>query len=180
MGMTELIATGSARIDSLDAYVHRADGEDSVSTRLEHLEGWGWRVLHAVTIGRRGTDYLDHLLIGPGGVFAISTKDHGGSKVSVSQEAIFVNDNQTDHLETTYSKGHRVAEVLKRETPWTVPVTPTVVVISDTYVVKRLPKDVLVIRRSDAPNYFQRMPRVYADEVVDWLYDTASESATWK
>ena len=178
--MTELLTTGSPRAESLDAYVHRNDGEESVSARLEHLEGWGWRVLHSLRVGRRGTDVVDHLLIGPGGVFSLATKDHTGSKVSVRDSGIIVNDKETDHLDAARLQAERVSAVLTRETPWPVAVKPTVVIMADTYVVKRLPQDVLVIRRCDAPNYFQRMPHIYCEEIVDWIYDTACEPTTWK
>jgi hypothetical protein len=43
-----------------------AVGEEAVAKRLEGF-GAGWRVLHSVPVGKRGSD-IDHLVIGPGGV----------------------------------------------------------------------------------------------------------------
>ena len=156
-----------------------ADDDESVGLRLAQLEGWGWRTLHSVSVGRRSSDIIDHLLIGPGGVFAINTKDHSNAKVWVSDGVIFVDGEETPHLRIARYEGGRVSEVLTRETPWTVPATPVVVVISDTYVVKRLPEDVVVLRRCDVPNYFKGLPRIFCEEYADWIFDTARKSTTW-
>jgi len=47
-------------------------------------------VLHAVPIGGRGSD-IDHVLIGPGGVFVLNTKTHPGGKIWAGRNAIRVN-----------------------------------------------------------------------------------------
>jgi hypothetical protein len=48
-------------------------GELVVGAVLESLDGW--RVLHDVSLGRGN---IDHVLIGPGGIFAVETKSHPG------------------------------------------------------------------------------------------------------
>jgi hypothetical protein len=52
-----------------------ATGEEHVGALLEGLAGDGWRVVHDVTLGRGN---VDHILIGPAGVFTIETKSHPG------------------------------------------------------------------------------------------------------
>lgn len=42
---------------------------------LESLAPQGWRVLHDISFGRGN---VDHVLIGPGGVFTVETKSHAG------------------------------------------------------------------------------------------------------
>jgi hypothetical protein len=44
--------------------------------RLQPLEAAGWSVLHDVVVGTRGN--IDHVAIGPAGLFTIETKSHGG------------------------------------------------------------------------------------------------------
>ncbi|MCE0446144.1 NERD domain-containing protein [Streptomyces tricolor] len=41
---------------------------------LERLASYGWHVLHGVPKSNGGD--IDHLLIGPGGVFSLNTKTH--------------------------------------------------------------------------------------------------------
>jgi hypothetical protein len=42
---------------------------------LAELTAGGWMALHGVSLGRGD---VDHILIGPGGIFTIETKSHGG------------------------------------------------------------------------------------------------------
>jgi hypothetical protein len=52
-----------------------ATGEEQVGALLDELAGRGWRVIHDVNLGRGN---VDHILIGPAGVFTIETKSHPG------------------------------------------------------------------------------------------------------
>jgi hypothetical protein len=52
-----------------------AEGERKVGAVLEGL-GPGWHVLHDVSLGRGN---IDHVLVGPAGVFTIETKSHRGN-----------------------------------------------------------------------------------------------------
>jgi hypothetical protein len=57
-----------------------AKAEESIGSRLDKLVEHGWHVLHAVPIGSKGSD-IDHLLIGPGGVWTVNTKNHPGKRI---------------------------------------------------------------------------------------------------
>jgi Nuclease-related domain len=59
----------------LDRHDRGATGEEQVGGLLDRLAGKGWRVIHDVSLGRGN---VDHILIGPGGVFTIETKSHPG------------------------------------------------------------------------------------------------------
>ena len=59
-------------------------GEIEVGVLLGAL-GPDWMVRHAVPIGQ-GTADVDHLVIGPGGVFALNTKHSAGSGVWKAHE----------------------------------------------------------------------------------------------
>ena len=50
-------------------------GEEQVGGLLDELAGCGWRVIHDATLGRGN---VDHILIGPAGVFTVETKSHPG------------------------------------------------------------------------------------------------------
>lgn len=58
-----------------------ADGEREVGRVLAGLESEGWLALHDVSLGRGN---VDHVLVGPGGIFAIETKSHPG-KIGVDR-----------------------------------------------------------------------------------------------
>lgn len=52
-----------------------AAGEEHVGGLLETLSDDGWAVIHDATLGRGN---VDHILIGPAGVFTVETKSHPG------------------------------------------------------------------------------------------------------
>jgi hypothetical protein len=52
-----------------------ASGEEQVGALLDDLGERGWRVIHDATFGHGN---VDHILIGPPGVFTIETKSHPG------------------------------------------------------------------------------------------------------
>jgi hypothetical protein len=59
------------------AWRRGAAGERRTARLLSHLEGYGWAVLHDLAVpGSRAN--LDHLVIGPGGVFVIDSKQYRG------------------------------------------------------------------------------------------------------
>jgi Nuclease-related domain len=52
-----------------------AAGEEHVGSLLEELADGDWRVIHDASLGRGN---VDHILIGPPGVFTVETKSHPG------------------------------------------------------------------------------------------------------
>jgi hypothetical protein len=53
-----------------------ATGEEQVGGLLDQLEGEEWRVMHDVSLGGHGN--VDHVIVGPAGVFTVETKSHPG------------------------------------------------------------------------------------------------------
>jgi hypothetical protein len=58
-----------------DRWLRGAEGERAVGAVLAQLEDEGWKALHDISLGRGN---VDHVLIGPGGIFTIETKSHPG------------------------------------------------------------------------------------------------------
>src|ERR1700722_7836399 len=52
-----------------------AQGEEHVGGLLNELTDQGWRVIHDASLGHGN---VDHILVGPAGVFTIETKSHPG------------------------------------------------------------------------------------------------------
>jgi hypothetical protein len=61
--------------DRAGRWLRGADGERAVGAICAELEADGWHAIHDVSLGRGN---VDHILIGPGGIFAIETKSHRG------------------------------------------------------------------------------------------------------
>jgi hypothetical protein len=52
-----------------------ATGEEQVGGLLDQMSQRGWLVIHDATLGRGN---VDHILIGPPGIFTVETKSHPG------------------------------------------------------------------------------------------------------
>jgi Nuclease-related domain len=59
----------------LERHDRGAQGEEHVGQLLNELTASGWRVIHDASFGRGN---IDHILIGPPGVFTVETKSHPG------------------------------------------------------------------------------------------------------
>src|SRR3954464_10379487 len=55
-----------------------AKGQEEVGLELLRLPAGEWLVLHDIPVGHHGAN-IDHLVVGPGGVFSLNTKRLGGA-----------------------------------------------------------------------------------------------------
>jgi hypothetical protein len=107
-------------------------GERAVAEILGELRAKGYRIFHDV---KGADDYnIDHVLIGPGGVFAVETKtvskpEGRDAKVDYSGERILVDGRELerDPLKQSRACADRVREILKSMTGRSVFVRPVVV-----------------------------------------------------
>lgn len=159
-----------------------ADGEESVGARLEKLRTDGWQLLHSVPVGKRDSD-IDHVLIGPGGVFTINTKTHPRANIWVGRTTVMVNGHKQPYLRNSRFEADRAARLLSHAVGWTVEVTPALVFLTDTFIpnvtIKDRPEDVLILDRLDVPRYFRRRSAVLTPTQVEQLFDSARRSTTW-
>lgn len=159
-----------------------AAGEEAVGPRLERLVDRGWWVLHSIPVGERGSD-IDHLLIGPGGVYTVNTKNHPGGRVWVGEHAIRVNGQPTHYLRNSRFEADRVRKALLRHLGEEVPVRAVLVFLTGSLVpqvtIKQMP-DVLVLDRTEVPGVFKRAPRRLSPELIARTYEVARRSSTWR
>lgn len=160
-----------------------ADGEEAVGARLERLTKHGWRVLHSIPVGSRGSD-IDHLVIGKGGVYPVNTKRHPGGTVWVGQHQIRVNGQPTHYLRNSRYEVERVHKTLLAHLGVEVPVRAVLVFLTGTVVpqvtIKQMPDDVLVLDRMDLPGAFKKSPERLDPEIVEQVFQVARRSTTWR
>jgi hypothetical protein len=71
------MALADRRVEPIfSRWLQGAVGEEEVGALLEKLREEGWQAIHDVVVGERGN--VDHILVGPGGIFTIETKSHRG------------------------------------------------------------------------------------------------------
>ncbi len=160
-----------------------AGGEETVGSRLDKLEKHGWHVLHAVPVGDRGSD-IDHVLIGPGGVFTLNTKTHPGGTVWVGRDSVRVNGHRTQYLRNSRHEAARAQELLSAAVGFAVQVRPALVFLTGSLfpnvTIKKRPEDVLILDRMDIPGVFKRATRRLTPDQVELVYEQARKSTTWR
>lgn len=159
-----------------------ADGEETVGARLEKLTDRGWYVLHSVPVGKGKSD-IDHVLIGPGGVYTINTKKHPGKSVWVGRHAVLVDGHKTDYLRNSRFEAERASRLLAERLGYAVPVAAVLVILTGTLIpsitYKQQPDDVHVLDWMDVPRVFKRAQQRLTPDEVARIYAVARRSTTW-
>ncbi len=110
-------------------------GERIVAEHLEPLKGQGWRILHDLPFQNNGTKFnLDHIAIGPQGVFAVETKTRrkGNARPGFDDHKVFFDGrdlewpwgNDNHGLEQAERNAIELAKIIKEETGERVHVSP--------------------------------------------------------
>ncbi|MGX1224531.1 hypothetical protein RKD42_005790 [Streptomyces ambofaciens] len=106
-------------------------GERRVGAELNRLASRGWRVLHSIPLANNVD--VDHLLIGPGGVFSINTKHHRNRAVWVGDDAVKVDHGRpAPYARKSRAEARRVVRVLEHYCGFPVPVEPVLVFVGVT------------------------------------------------
>lgn len=165
------------------AYRVGANGEETVGARLEKLEKHGWHVVHSIPVGKGDSD-IDHLLIGPGGVYTVNTKTHPNKQVWVGQHVIKVNGHNTRYLPIARYEAERARKLLTEAVGWEVHVKAVLVILTGTVIpqvtIKQMHEDVAVLDRMDIPRIFKRADKKLAQEQVGELFAHARRSTLWR
>lgn len=160
------------------AYRLGAVGEETVGNRLARLDRSSWLVLHDIVVNEKGTN-IDHLVIGPPGVFSLNTKHHPKSKVVVTERSFRINGYRENYLPVAVGEAKKVSRLLESTAGFAVSMTAVIVVMGAQLEVRSTPPDVSVVRRKDLPKWFLRLPARLADEEMRTLMQMAGRPSTW-
>jgi hypothetical protein len=151
------------------------EGERRVAAVLAALPT-GWHVLHSIPLGTRGRD-IDHLLMGPGGVFSINTKNVSGT-ITISGIAAQVDDADSDFAVTSIDEARRASECLSRALRWRVVVAPLVVSVRAP-VVWLPPVRVNLLTLDQLLPWLTQLPPALPSAAADQIYAVARQRHTW-
>ncbi len=153
-------------------------GEREIGARLAHLPD-GWHVFHALPVGSGEAD-LDHLVVGPGGVFVVNTKHHRGARVWVAERAVLVNGAKKPYLRNADLETSRVRGLLAAA-GIEAPVRAVVAMVGAKEVrVQNRPRTVEVVRGETLVRWLTRRPAVLDRSTVDAVVRLVDEPATWR
>ncbi|MFF0073773.1 NERD domain-containing protein [Streptomyces sp. NPDC005494] len=153
-------------------------GERRVGAELKRLTRHGWRVLHSVPLPD-GTE-IGHLLIGPGGVFAVSTEHRPGASVRIGDGTLRIDDGTPQPYELDDRPGTRWARAaLETHCAFDVPVQTVLVFTGVTALeVVATPAGVRVCRERQL-SALAPLTGVLTATQVERVYDVARNGEAW-
>lgn len=168
----------------LRASFRAALGESAVGDMLDQL-GPKWDVLHVVPISTSTDDAeemrIDHLVIGPPGVFALTTENYPGQEVRVTGDAMTIGGQSVDDISSARRLADAAAERLSAASGRTVKVEPIIVVIdSGKLVLREQPVGVTVVTSKNILRELTRIERTLAGSEVAYISDVADRDTTWE
>lgn len=159
-----------------------ADGEEKVAAQLEKVakKDPRWRFLHAIPVGDRGSD-IDHLLIGPGGIFTVNAKNHPGAKIWVGGNTFMVNGHRQPYVRNARYEAERVSKLLTAACGFPVQVHGLIVTVNaQDVVVKTEPDGVNVTWRNNLVKWLLRHGDIHGSDTLDAIFEAARRSTTWR
>ena len=136
-------------------------------------------MLHGVPLG--GADaHVDHLVIGPGGVFAVSARNYSDQSVWVARGADAAPTGRRNHIRNSEFEIGRVEHLLGAAVGSPVHTTGVIVVVDPRSVpVPAPPRDVVVVSGSGLVPWLLHRPAVLAPADVARLVAAAGKPTTW-
>jgi Nuclease-related domain len=141
--------------------------------RLPH----GWHLINDIPVGDRGAN-IDHVIVGPTGVFSVNAKNLAG-KVWVSPQEVRHNGHKTDFIRTSIREATRASTLLSSAIGTPVSVQPVLAIMADDWTVRGHPAEVVVGPPRAVKDRLRRLPAVLSAHEVTILATAAAKPATW-
>jgi hypothetical protein len=145
--------------------------QTEIAARLALLPA-GWHRLQPLGAA------VEHVVLGPPGVFMICVRHHPEARVSVRDDTVKVNGRGTSHVRDAREQADRAAALLTEVAGSPVPVRGVVAVMGAHrgFVVRSQPRDVTVVTRRTITAFLHSLPPVLDPGTVDLLAAVAGRA----
>jgi hypothetical protein len=127
-----------------------------------------------------GAEPMTFLAIGPGGVFAVTVKDHGRSKVSFAGDVVQIDGRRPKYVQEARDNARLAATALSRVAAISVPVMPVLAFAgSGVITFYGMPKGCIVSAYQELGRVLNSRGQRLAARTVKKLYALADHPATW-
>lgn len=179
-GIVQLQAMRDSAVYQRNQYIKGTAGERRVGLELNKLHPLGWGILHSIPVLGGSAD-IDHLLIGPGGVWTVNSKAHPLVTVRVDGDQMVVDRTRVDYIPKARREAAGVEDLLGRAG---VQVSVRALVVFDvprgtTFTVKAEPLDVELFRIDNVFSDFKRRSGVLTPAEVSHVFSVARRPETW-
>ncbi|MEV4682687.1 nuclease-related domain-containing protein [Streptomyces kurssanovii] len=154
-------------------------GERRTGAELGRLTRHGWRVLHSIPLADGGD--IDHLLIGPGGVFTVRTEYHPQQSVRADDDTVRIDDGDPrPYIAECRAEAALVRKVLESYCDFPVRVQPVLVFVDAASLdVAATQTDVRVYRERQVSALAPLAGELTARE-ADRVHDVARLAEVWQ
>lgn len=157
-----------------EAWRRGALGERLVGAQLSRLPD-PWKALHSVPVGTQGSD-IDHVVIGPGGVFTVNTKNHARVRANVNPSGVWVGGRPTRYVRNALFEAQRAASVLSENVAPIICIIPSV---DGHYSHAGDPDGVTVLTEDEILLWLRLQPAILSPDQVANIWERARWSSTW-
>lgn len=155
-----------------------AVGEVTVADALSQL-GPEWLALHAVPVGKDDSD-VDHIAIGPPGVYTISVRHHPGREFWVGGGVLLVDGERMPYIRDCEFEAVRAAQLMSDAVGERVEATPCLVVVEPRSVtVARPPRRVAIVTPRELRPWLKSLAATFGPDQLARFRAAASEGDTW-
>ncbi|RLL67339.1 nuclease-related domain-containing protein [Streptomyces sp. Z26] len=160
-----------------DPWQEALRAQRAVATELRRRCPPRWHALHSVPLP--GDDVIDHLLIGPGGVFCADTEYHPRAEVRVGEDDVEIGGRSHPYVRVTRDAARRAARALSRACGAAVEVTPLLVFVDAAEVrVEPALLDVRAVERRQLAALVAATG-VLTPQRIDEVHAAARDRRTW-
>lgn len=138
-----------------------------------------WTAFHALPVGKKGAD-IDHLVIGPGGIFTINTKHHKNKPIWVAGRTLMVSGQKQPHIPSAEFEAKRVTKLVTERMPDVAPAQPILTLVNPKSLsIKTKPKLVKVVAAVSLRRWLLARPAILSSAELAELEAIIDDPATW-
>lgn len=137
-----------------------------------------WRILDLKRA--TGTENASFLAVGPGGVFAVTVKEHGRSRVQFAGDVVQIDGRRPKYVQEARQNAQLAAEALTRTARVSVPVIPVLAFAGSGAInFYGMPKGCLVTSYQELDRVLNSRGHRLAHDTVEKLFAVAIHPGTW-
>lgn len=138
-----------------------------------------WTSFHALPIGTKGSD-IDHIVIGPAGVFTINTKHHNNKAVWVAGRTLMVSGHKHPYIRNSEHEAKRVTKLLRERMPQLPTAQPVIVLVAPRSIsIKQKPELVKVLAATSLKRWLLKQPVLLTESDLAEVAAIIDDPATW-
>ncbi|MEO6310574.1 MAG: nuclease-related domain-containing protein [Leifsonia sp.] len=138
-----------------------------------------WTVLHALPAGMGALD-IDHLVIGPSGVFTVNTKHHHDKLVWVAKSALVIDGEAFGYIPAAEFEAQRVSAIVEERMLLPTPVQPVVAFIDPKKVtIRERPDQVKVVDAWQLRRWLTNLAPVLSPTEQREIVSVLDDPVTW-